>query len=244
MNQTIDLLMSHMSIRKFKEKNIEEEKVRAIIEAGQWAATSSHFQAYSIINVQDPHKRQLLAEVTGGQKWVTECPLFLVFCADLHRGKTSWEGFDPKVFGNTEMFIMATVDAALAAQKAFIAAQSLGLGGVYIGGIRNDLRKVSEILGLPELVYVVFGMCLGYPDEDPGLKPRLPLEVVYKTDSYDESTDAERIAAYNKVVRQYYLDRTDGKTKDTWSERCGRNMMAKTRDEIGEFLRSKGFCKK
>ena len=244
MNETIDLLMSHMSIRKFKAQNVEEEKVRTIIEAAQWSATSSHFQAYSIINVKDQNKRQIIADAAGGQKWVVECPLFLVFCADLNRSKKSWQGIDVKTLENTDMFLVATVDAALAAQKAFIAAQSLGLGGVYIGGIRNDLNKVSEILQLPELVYAVFGMCLGYPNQNPGEKPRLPLEVVYKVDSYDDSMDKERIDAYDEVIRQYYKERSGGKIQDTWTERCGKYMMEKPREYLGEFLKSKGFCEK
>jgi len=244
MNQIIELLKSHMSIRKYQEKPVEEEKVQAIIEAAQWSSTSSYFQAYTIINVKDLNKRRVISEAAGGQQWVVEAPLFLVFCADLHRSKESWENVDPRVFSNTEMFITATVDAALAAQKAFIAAQSLGLGGVYIGGIRNDLRKISEILNLPELVYPVFGMCLGYPAETPGQKARLPQEVIYKVDGYDDSRDKSLINSYNEKIRQYYIDRTNGKVRETWSERCGKMMMAKTRDDVGDFIKEKGFCAK
>lgn len=233
--------MSHMSIRKFQKNAVEEEKVEAIIKAAQWSATSSHFQAYTIIRVNDPQKRKRIADAAGGQKWVIESPLLLMFCADLHRCKKTWKETDPTVFSNTELLIMATVDTALAAQKAFIAAQSLGLGGVYIGGIRNDLKAVSETLSLPEMVYPLFGMCLGYPAENPGQKPRLPMDVIYKVDAYDDTNDEALIASYDKVIQEYYKNRSDGKIQDTWTARCGRTMMSKTRDDVGAFLKEKGF---
>ncbi len=241
MNETIRLLKAHRSVRKYDGRAVEDEKVEAIIEAAQWSATSSHYQAYSIIQVSDPDKRRLIAGVAGGQQWIVECPLFLVYCANLKRSKTFWEGLDPEVLGNTEMFIMATVDAALAAQKAFIAAQSLGLGGVFIGGIRNDLKTISSILDLPELVYPVFGMCLGYPAENNLQKPRLPKDVIHKQDGYSEEGDKALIADYNNLIRCYYSERTGGKEQFNWSEHCGSAMMSKTRDEVGEFIREKGF---
>lgn len=243
MNETVKLLISHRSIRKFKAQAVEEEKIGAIIEAAQWSSTSSHYQAYTIINVVNSKKRQTIAEVAG-QKWVVECPLFLVFCADLHRSKKYWQGTEPSAFGNTDLSLVATVDATLAAQKAFIAAQSLGLGGVIVGGIRNDLKLISETLALPELVYPVFGMCLGYPDDEPDQKPRLPKDVIYKIDEYNEEGDEGLLAAYDQVIKQYYIERSGGKIQDTWSMRCGKFMMEKTRDDVLDFIIEKGFFQK
>lgn len=241
MNQTIEMLTDHRSIRKYKDIPVSEQIVQQIVSAAQWSSTSSHFQAYTIINVKDPVRRAQIAEATGGQKWVVNAPLFLVFCADLHRAQKYWVNKQDRVFSNNEFFIIATVDATLAAQQAFIAAKSLGLGGVYIGGIRNNLETVSEALNLPNLVYPVFGMCLGYPDDDPGAKPRMPLQAIYKVDTYDETDEEPIVAAYNQHVKEYYLERTGGTTDETWSERCGRLMMEKTRDNLGLFLKSKGF---
>lgn len=241
MNQTIECLTAHRSIRKYKDLPVSEQVIEQIISAAQWSSTSSHFQAYTIINVQDKTKREIIAQAAGGQKWVMQAPLFLVFCADLHRAKKYWLNKQDRVFSNNEFFIIATVDATLAAQQAFVAAESLGLGGVYVGGIRNNLQMVSEALNLPNLVYPVFGICLGYPDDNPGPKPRLPMQAVYKVDSYDESGDAELIAVYNQQIKEYYLERTGGTTDESWSERCGRLMMEKTRDNLGLFLKEKGF---
>ncbi len=241
MNEFIDLLKSHRSVRKYEDRKIEEEKIAAIIEAAQWSATSSHFQAYSIIQVEDAAKRRAISELAGDQKHIVQCPLFLVYCANLRRGKKFWDNLDIDILGNTEMLIIATVDAALAAQKAFVAAQSLGLGGVYIGGIRNDLIKLSTILELPELVYPVFGMCLGYPAEKNPQKPRLPKDVIHKVDSYSEEGDEALIAGYNDAMSRYYSERTGGKKQFSWSEHAGSSMMAKPRRYLGDFLKAKGF---
>jgi len=242
MNSTIELLMSHRSVRKYEDKNIEEEKINAIIESAQWSATSGHFQAYSIIQVKDPGKRRIISEVAGNQKWVVKCPLFLVFCANLKRSKDYWEEIDPSVLGNMEMLLVSTIDASLAAQKAFIAAQSLGLGGVFIGGIRNDIKAVSDLLELPELIIPLFGMCLGYPAEQHLQKPRLPKGLIYKENRYIEDGDDLLMTEYNELIRRYYFERTKEEKKENWSKRCGKAMMAKTREQVGEFLKSKGFA--
>jgi len=244
MNDPLKILYAHRSVRKFTEQAVEPEKVEAIIEAARWAATSSHFQAYTIIRVDDPEKREKFAILAGGQSWIEKCPLFLIFCADLQRGKKYWQELNPEILGNMEMLIMATIDATLAAQKAFIAAQSLGLGGVYIGGIRNDLEQVSTLLNLPELVFPVFGMCLGYPAENNPQKPRLPKEVIFKHELYNEDGDQELIKEYEELMRNYYRDRSGGIDEVSWSERSAAYMMAKPRQDVGPHLWEKRFARR
>ena len=162
MNETIRLLKNHKSIRKYKDQPIETQKLKAIIECAQSASTSSFIQAYTIINVVDMDNRKNIAHLAGDQNYVEQCPLFLVFCADLNRSKTSCEINDKTMANaNTETFILATVDSSLAAQNALIAAESLGLGGVYIGGIRNNPEEICKILNIPSGVYPVFGICIG-----------------------------------------------------------------------------------
>ena len=86
MQDFVEMLTAHQSIRRYQDKPVPEQVVREIIRAGQWSSTSSNFQAYTIIEIKDPQKREAVAEVAGNQKWVVSCPLFLMFCADLHRG--------------------------------------------------------------------------------------------------------------------------------------------------------------
>ncbi|MGH4121879.1 MAG: oxygen-insensitive NADPH nitroreductase [Clostridium sp.] len=242
MNETINLLKAHKSIRKYKDQPVEAEKIKVIIECAQSAPTSSFIQAYTIISVKDKSKRKEIAHLAGDQSYVEECPLFLVFCADLNRTKTSCE-INHKTMseGYTETFIVATVDATLAAQNALIAAQSLGLGGVYIGGIRNNPSEICKLLNLPSGVYPVFGMCLGYPDDAPDIKTRLPLEVIFKTDEYNIDGDAKRIAEYDAQVSAYYEKRTKGKRSDTWTNQVSDLMDKPQRPHMKDFLEGQGF---
>lgn len=244
MNNVIDMLLNHRSIRKYSNKEVTDDLVKQIIASAQMAPTSSHFQAYTIIEIKDKEKREAIAEVSGGQPWVIQAPLVLLFCGDLHRGKKYYEDVEAEIFENTEQYTIGVIDAALAAQKALIAAQSLGLGGVFVGGIRNDVEAVSKEFKLPKLVYPLFALCLGYPDSEPGLKPRLPMDVIHKIDFYDESRDDQLIKEYNDTMVQYYIDRTGGKEDDRWTEHCGNSIKGKSRVNVGEFFREIGLLKR
>lgn len=242
MNNTIELLKSHRSIRKFQDKEVDDKLIEAIIQCAQAASTSSFVQAYSIIQVKDKDIRKKIAKLSGEQKYIEECPLFFVFCGDLNRLGLACEINDTDIKkGYTESFILATVDAALAGQNAMIAAESLGLGGVYIGGIRNNPREICELLDIPKEVYPVFGMCLGYPAQDPEVKPRLPMDVVLKKDRYTIEGDEEKIRQYDGIAKEYYLKRTKGKRDDKWTEQMAEKMGKELRPHMKMFLKDQGF---
>jgi nitroreductase len=245
MNPVIDLLKQHRSIRKFKAEAVDQTTLNTLIEAGQSAATSSFIQACTVIQITNPQIRAQLAECAGNQAYVESAPQFLVFCADMQRHKLACDMHQaPMQSGFTEQFLTASLDCALFAQNVMVAAESLGLGGVYIGGLRNQIARVADLLELPELVYPVFGLCLGYPDQDPETKPRLPLPVVLKQDRYDDSADRERIATYDESVRHYYQTRIGGTKEMTWSEQISGMLNKEARPHMLEFLRSRGFLQK
>ena len=245
MNQVIELLNSHRSIRKFTEQPVSQSQVNSFVAAGQAAATSSFIQACTVIQVNDTGKRESLSEWAGKQVYVKEAPVFLVFCADMNRHKISCDMHEAEMLsGFTEQFITATVDCGLFAQNVAIAAESEGLGLVYIGGLRNKIDLVTKALELPELVYPVFGMCLGYPDQNPEVKPRLPLEVVLKQDAYDDSSDKDLIAEYDHQVREYYATRTGGQKDMSWSEQISGMLQKEARPHMLSFLQSRGFLQK
>lgn len=241
MNQTLELMLSHRSIRKFTDQLVDAHHLDSIIRAAQAASTSSFLQAYSIIDVKDQVVRTQLKKLCGDQEYVEKAPVFLVFCGDMHRIKTVCDATYES--GWTEAFIIATVDAALAGQNAMLAAESLGLGGVYIGGIRNHPQEVSQRLKLPEEVYPLFGMCLGYPDQEPEIKQRLPKPIVYHVDYYSEMDEAT-LEAYDTKISDYYAKRTKGKIRDTWSESVNKKFSQEKREHMLKFLQDRGFIKK
>ncbi len=245
MHEVIDLLLNHRSIRKFTDQPVDQELLEILIKAGQCASTSSFIQACTVIQVSDPAVRERLCECAADQPYVREAPVFLVFCADMQRHKHACSRHDaPMLSGFTEQFLTASLDCALFAQNLLIGAESSGLGGCYIGAIRNRIAEVDELLGLPDLVYPVFGICLGYPAQDPQRKPRLPLAVVLKQERYDDSGDAPLIEDYDQRVRSYYRARTGGALDKTWSEQISEMLLKEARPHMLEYLRTKGFLLK
>ncbi len=241
MNDIIDLLCSHRSIRKFSDKPISEEQLSAIIRAGNAAATSSNLQVRTVIRVTDKEVRAQMAQAAGPQPYIAEAPEYLVFCGDFLRPEQcSNMHHVPMVFGMMEQFILATVDVALMAQNCVIAAESMGLGVCYIGGLRNDPTLVSDLLHLPEQTFPLFGLCLGYPAQAPELKPRLPVSVMMKQDRYNLD-DASQIAAYDQQMRDYYQARTGGTKDSSWSEEISDLLSRELRPHMRGFLDEQGF---
>ena len=194
-------------MRGFLSDPVPPGTLETLIAAAQSAATSSNMQLWSAIAVTDPAKRKVLAEIAGNQKHIEQCPLYLAFVADMSRNERMSQA-EPVTFENLpylETFMVACIDAALAAQNAVVAAESLGLRTVYIGAMRNDPAKVHELLGLPEKAFVVFGLCVGYADPAAKneVKPRLPQSTVLHHERYDAAPEARDRPAYDAEMAQF-----------------------------------------
>lgn len=240
----LDLLSNHRSIRTFKPDAIDEALFEKIILAGQASASSSFIQACTVIRIKDVNKRKALRALAGDQAYIEEAPEFLIFCADLNRSfQCCRQHHAIPVEGLSEQFIIATVDTAIVAQSTAIAAESLGLGICYIGAIRNDPFKTSELLELPDHTYPVFGMCLGYPNEEPEVKPRLPLNVFLKTDVYGDNNNENEISGYDEAMLDYYKNRTKNQKQQSWSEQMAGILSKENRPYMKKFLTSRGFIK-
>lgn len=241
------MLRNHRSIRKYKERDIPEEIVQEIVRAAQAAPTSSNIQAYSVVAVRNPEKKRQFAELAGRQPQIEQCSVFLVWCADLNKIRRAIRLHEDKELEqNTELFLLATIDAALAAQNAVVAAESLGYGTVYIGGIRNNPQAATDLLALPRYVYPVFGMCVGVPDQEPDLRPRLPLSAVYHREVYEERNLESDIRQYDEVMRHYYATRKGGgkggEQETIWSREMLRRFNGERhRGHMYAFLHDRGF---
>ena len=233
--------LSHRSIRSYTGEPIRAETLETLIRAGQAAATSSFLQAYSVIRVTRPEVRRAIAEAAGGQAWIEQAAEFLVFCADLRRidaacrraGKGELEGY-------AEHGLAAVIDVALMAQNVLLAAESIGLGGVFIGGIRNDLARVADLLKVPELVVPVFGMCLGWPAGAPEVKPRLPVDLILHQDAYRDPPE-QSMADYDAQMADYYRSRSASRRLADWTTATAAAVQGKKRPHIFDFLRRQGF---
>lgn len=246
-NDVIASLMNHRSVRGYLKDPAPAGTLEILVAAAQSAATSSNLQTWSVMEVTDPEKRKVLAEIANGQKHIIECPIFLVFIADLSRNERlgKAEGKTLEVLPYLDAFLVASIDAAMAAQNAVIAAESLGLSTVYIGALRNNVTRVAELLELPSGAGPVFGLCIGYakPEAAGEVKPRLPQEVVLHHDRYSIASEAEGRAAYDKRLEAF--SRRHEMAAYTWTERVI-NRMAKLnaltgRDRMKDAFRALGF---
>lgn len=248
MNTVIETILNHRSIRKFEDRLLTDEEIKLIVESAQAASTSSFIQAYSIIGVKDQAKKKKLAELCGSQSYVEANGHFFIFCADLYRheliGKVENKDLS-SALESTEKFMVALIDTALAAQNAVIAAESMGLGICYIGGIRNHLAEVCELLNIPSRVIPLFGIAVGHPAQQPDNKPRLPFKHIYHEDGYEQ--DAQKLdlelREYNQLISDYYRERTEGKRSDTWTEQMATMLGRASRMYMDEFVKKQGFLK-
>ncbi|CAK6494573.1 Oxygen-insensitive NADPH nitroreductase [Pantoea sp. Nvir] len=238
MTPTIDLLCSHRSIRAFTDQAIGAEQREAIIAAAQSASTSSFLQCSSIIRITDPALRQQLVTLTGGQQWVADAAEFWVFCADFNR---HLQICPDAQLGRAEQLLLGCVDTALMGQNAMVAAESLGLGGVFIGGIRNNIAQVTELLGLPKFVLPLFGFCIGYPAAVPDLKPRLPHAMLVHENRY-QPIDPQVLADYDSRTEIYYEQRDSNQRSETWSELIQRLIVKETRPFMLDYLHQQGWA--
>jgi len=206
-NATLATLMSHRSVRAFTDQPIPEGVVETLVAAAQSAATSSNMQTWSVIAVTDPAMRAKFAAWANHQPHVTQSPLVLVWLADLSRSERigAARGREMVTLPYTEMAMVAMIDAALAAQNATVAAESLGLGSCYLGALRNKPQEVAEALGLPAQCFPVFGLSIGWPDpaRPSEIRPRLPQSVVLHHERYDISQEAAGIALYDERFTAY-----------------------------------------
>ncbi|MEC1681316.1 oxygen-insensitive NADPH nitroreductase [Bacillus mojavensis] len=248
MNNTIETILNHRSIRSFTDQLLTAEEIDTLVKSAQAAPTSSYVQAYSIIGVSDPEKKRELSVLAGNQPYVEHNGHFFVFCADLYRHQKLAEEKGEHIselLENTEMFMVSLIDAALAAQNMSIAAESMGLGICYIGGIRNELDKVTEVLQTPDHVLPLFGLAVGHPANPSGKKPRLPKQAVYHENTYNVNDEDFRkhMSAYDKTISDYYRERTNGQRVETWSDQILNFMKQKPRTYLNDYVKKKGFNK-
>ncbi|MBD1843439.1 NADPH-dependent oxidoreductase [Cyanobacteria bacterium FACHB-63] len=247
-NRTLSDLLSHRSIRSYLSKPLPAGTLELLVAAAQSASTSSNLQTWSVVAVEDQARKERLSQLAGGQAHIRQAPLFLVWLADLARLTHIAEsrGLPHEGLNYLEMFLMAAIDASLAAQNAAIAAESLGLGTVYIGGMRNQPEEVAAELGLPQQVFAVFGLCVGYPDpEKPAaIKPRLPQAAVLHREQYSLEAQNDAIAQYDQTMSNFYTEQQmniPGNWSQHSSERIASPEALRNRSRLREILNNLGF---
>lgn len=244
----LEALLEHRSVRHFVPDALPEHTLEQLLAAAQSAPSSSNLQTWSVIAVESQARRERLAELTGPQQHLRTAPLVLAWLADLSRIEriAARKGREPAGLGYLDTFLMAVIDAALAAQNAAIAAEALGLGTVFLGALRNHPEEVAEVLGTPPQVFPVFGLVIGRPDPArlATVKPRLPQAAVLHREQYRVPTDSSsEIGDYDAALRRFQAD--ESLASIDWStqviDRLQDASALKGRDRLYEALLNAGF---
>ncbi|MBW8268835.1 nitroreductase family protein [Caldovatus aquaticus] len=247
-NAVIRTLLRHRSVRSFlPDRPLPPGALETLIAAASSASTSSNLQAWSVVAVEEPERKARLSVLAANQKFIRDAPLFLVWIADLSRLERLGRAWGKEMEGlpYLESFVLALVDAALAAQNAVVAAESLGLGCVYVGAIRNRPAEVAAELRLPPNAMAAFGLAVGWPDPlvRTEIKPRLPQRVVLHRETYGAPAESEDIARYDAALAEF--SRRNGLGDSAWTprvlERIGTLAGLAGRHRLREVLIAMGF---
>lgn len=245
-------MMEHRSHRKYSGRPIEPGLLRLLFACALSAPSKSDLQQADIVHVADREKIKSIADSIPDMPWIADAPVFLVFCGNNRRIRQigEWRG-KPFVNDHLDHFMNAAVDAGLVMMNFICAAEAVELGACPISAVRNRSEEVSRLLGLPEQVFPVAGLCVGYPAEERSITPRLSLEVTVHTDRYDETGVKEKIETYDRrrdALLPYRKQRDPGRFGKVdfygWSEEKARQYAVPERADFGAFIRSKGFSLK
>lgn len=213
-NEHIELLLAHRSVRTFLEEDIPPGALETMVAAAQSASNSSNLNQWSLVAITDPLLKAEFARVSRegskvgmGNPFIEQAPVLLLWVADMHRNSqiAKDQGLHSPVLAYSDATLMATIDTALAAQNAAVAAESMGLGIVYLGIMRNNAQQIADLLGLPDYCYVVFGMAVGKPDPQrrSDIRPRLAQKAVLHYNGYDKHAWKEHIDAYEESFKAF-----------------------------------------
>ncbi len=213
------------------------------------APTKSDLQQRDIIVVNDPDQRTAMSGLID-DKLVKDAPVLLVFCGNNRRQRLlhTWQEH-PFRNDHLDAFFNAAVDAGIALSAFVTAAESTGLACCPISAIRNRASEVSDLLDLPDHVFPVAGLALGYPAaSETKISQRLPLSVTVHENRYQETGLRETVASYDRSreAAQPYEKQMLPEVFDTtdeygWSEDKARQYSQPEREGFGAFVRQKGF---
>jgi len=244
-NKLIESQLNHKAIREFKDEKLPKETFDLLMEVAKRTATSNGMQSYSIIRITDESLKEEISKVCK-QDYVKRAPELLVFIVDQNRNnKILQEKGADTSFGNSmDLFIQGFTDGVLAIQNIVNAAESMGLGALYLGSVLNDPKEIIRLLNLPKLTFPILGLGLGYPNQEPQLKPRMSMDYrIFENKYVPMENILEHLHEYDDEMQTYYDLRNSSKRVDSFTDQVVMkytNIIPK-RVEIINDIRDQGF---
>jgi nitroreductase/FMN reductase [NAD(P)H] len=239
-------LLDRRVTRRYRDAPVGDAVLDAVLAGAQSAPSKSDLQQYAIVVTRDAAKIAAVAGWIGSMPWITEAPVFLLFCGDMRRGQrvAALQGRE-HANNNLDTFLNTAVDAALAMGAAMAAADALGLGTCPISYVRSHIEKVAPLFRLPKGVYPVAGLTLGYPEARAAPSPRLPAQVVVHREAYDDAGLEAALPGYDALrppgKPRYPEVHGPAPAGCTWSENAARQLSVPERFGFATWLRGRGF---
>jgi nitroreductase/FMN reductase [NAD(P)H] len=230
--------------RRYRPDPVPDALLDTVLAGAQSAPSKSDLQQYSIIVTRDPAKIAAVAFAIGSMDWIKDAPVLLLFCGDIRRGRQLC-ALHGRAHANdsVDTFLNASADAALALGFCIMAAETLGLGSCPISYVRNHLPLIEDLFGLPDGVFPVAGLTLGFPAARNATSPRLPPSVVVHRERYDDSGLAAALPAYDALrppARPRYIEIHGPKPEGCrWSENAARQLSVPERANFRQWLATK-----
>lgn len=247
--ELLQSMAARSSCRSFRDQEVATSLLDTLCAVALSAPTKSDLQQRDIILLHSGTQRQKLADLIPGQDWVAKAPTILIFCGNNRRQRLlhDWTGL-PFANDHLDAFFNAVTDAAIALGAFVTAAEASGLGCCPISAVRNEASAVSDLLGLPQHVFPLAGLAVGYPSAPPSISARLPLNVTCHADRYREpalrdaiETYAQDRAAAQPYIRQRDIDRFGTDAGYTWIDDKTRQYSHSERETFGDYIRAQGF---
>lgn len=246
MKSVKDSLLLRTSVRRYEREAIPQETMEFIYRAVENTPTSYNGQQFSVIDIDDQELKEKLYALTN-QKQLKTCNRLLIFLSDYNKISLLARKKNltvPPITNCMDGVMLGIIDASLAMMSAVVAAQACGLGSNCVGYLRTvDPKAVAELLQLPKGVFVVCGLALGIPREQPDLKPKQPTPLVFHRNHYrhDDEKMIEELEAYDEVVKHYNATRTGGTSNNDWVAHILDYYDHATHYQILQYLKDQGY---
>lgn len=246
MKDVKESLLGRTSVRRYEREVIPQDTMDFIYRAVENTPTSYNGQQFSVIDIDDQALKEELYALTN-QKQLKTCNRLLIFCSDYNKISllAKHKGVDMPPFTDTmDGVTIGIIDASLAMMSAVVAAQAAGLGSNCVGYLRTvDPAKVAELLKLPKGVFVVCGLALGIPREQPDLKPKQGQSLVFHKNHYRQDTDAmvDELQDYDDIVSAYNRTRAGGTSENDWCAHIIDYYRHAMEYKILDYLKAQGY---
>jgi nitroreductase/FMN reductase [NAD(P)H] len=230
----LSVLAGHSSVRSFQDRAVDDKLIELVCACALSAPSKSDLQLRDIIVLKDPERRGRIIELIPGTDWLRDAPVFMVLCGNAERLEALSERAGlPFPNRHADQLVNSVADAAITLGWLQAAANSAGLGGCAVSGLRERPQEIADLLALPPRVLPFAGFAMGWPKEKGSITPRLPLDVTVHVDRMSTGDNPHSLATYE--------NNRGAAGAGGWADRRAVQYSKPKNAQFDPFLRRAGF---